>query len=123
MLSLTALVVRYGWSERCVEQGRQLVGERARPRGVEAAERLQQLLKQLLDHRDGLPRDDLPLLGEGQLHGTRVAGIAGALDQAGRLQGARQFRDVQRLQAGVVGESALTGPLTGTLHAVQRRDQ
>jgi hypothetical protein len=76
-----------------------------------------------VDHRDGLPRDGPALLGEGELHGARVAGIAGALDQAGRLQGTRQLGDVQRLQAGVVGEPALTGPLTGALHAVQRCHQ
>lgn len=63
------------------------------------------------------------MLGEGQLHRTRVAGVAGPLDQPGRLQGARQLRDIQRFQAGVVGEPTLTGPLALALHAVQRRGQ
>src|SRR4029453_13870621 len=59
------------------------------------------------DDGDGAPGDVGTLVGEAELDGAGVAGVLGPLDQAGLFEGASELGDVDRLQAGPVGEFTL----------------
>ena len=87
------------------------------------ANRFEQLVVQLTYGGNGRNDDALPVAGERDLDCTRISRGSGAMDEAAVLEGARQARNVDRLEASRVRQLALAGPCAAQRETVQRRQQ
>jgi hypothetical protein len=90
---------------------------------VETSDRCSDFVLKRVDDADGALGDIDAVVGEAQLHRACIRRVFWPLQQTAALEGARELRDEDGLEASPVGQLALTGLGATARKPVQRREQ